>query len=196
MRGRPNHILLATFIIVPDTSISVKGFACLSIGNTPFAVPKMVFSIPAGPAKGNFASKVAMGHFPSTWVPGLIETNAIRYNHQQREKNWSTDQMPGWTTAVDIFDRHGWNCFTYTFSHWGGIQKRSNGQIIIRFDSADAQAINDDILFEHYREVMLCSNDNGKHGASIPPHGVVTFPIISQCNFQTGHSSTWCNDAD
>ena len=59
----------------------------------------------------------------------------------------------------EIFDRPGWNCFTYTFPHWGGIEKRPGGRVVIRFDSADASTYNDDFFFQHYEEVALCSDD-------------------------------------
>ena len=59
----------------------------------------------------------------------------------------------------DIYDRPGWNSFTYTYPHWGGIEKRENGRVVIRFDTADATAYNDDFYFRHYREVAMVSDD-------------------------------------
>lgn len=59
----------------------------------------------------------------------------------------------------DIYDRTGWNSFTYTYPHWGGIEKRENGRVVIRFDTADATAYNDDFYFRHYREVAMVSDD-------------------------------------
>lgn len=68
----------------------------------------------------------------------------------------------GWKWDVDIYDRPGWHSFTYQFPIWGGIKKGENNEIIIRFDTADANAINDDFYFEHYRQVVLLSRDGGK----------------------------------
>ncbi len=62
---------------------------------------------------------------------------------------------------IDIYDRPGWNSFTYTYPHWGGIEKRDDGRIVIRFDTADASAYNDDFYFRHYQEVALASDDGG-----------------------------------
>ena len=59
----------------------------------------------------------------------------------------------------DIYDRPGWNSFTYTFPHWGGIEKRDDGRVVIRFDTADASTYNDDFYFRHYQQVAMVSND-------------------------------------
>lgn len=50
----------------------------------------------------------------------------------------------GWKWEVDIYDRPGWNSFTYNFPDEEGIQKRENNEIVIRFDTADKEGINDD----------------------------------------------------
>lgn len=68
----------------------------------------------------------------------------------------------GWKWDVSIYDRPGWNSFTFQFPLWGAIKKRENDEIVIRFDTADASAINDDFYFEHYRRVVLSSKDGGK----------------------------------
>lgn len=68
----------------------------------------------------------------------------------------------GWKWNVDIYDRPGWHSFTYQFPLWGAIQKRASDEIIIRFDTADTNGINDDFYFENYRQVVLSSKDGGK----------------------------------
>jgi len=74
-----------------------------------------------------------------------------------------------WKLDVDIYDKPGWNSFTYQFPLWGGIQKRANDEIVIRFDSADASGINDDFYYEHHRDVVLSSKDGGKSWEEIEP---------------------------
>jgi hypothetical protein len=49
----------------------------------------------------------------------------------------------GWKWDVVIYDRPGWSSFTYQYPLWGTIRKRK-GEILVRFDSADEQGINDD----------------------------------------------------
>ncbi|MAE64985.1 MAG: hypothetical protein CMJ18_12010 [Phycisphaeraceae bacterium] len=58
-----------------------------------------------------------------------------------------------------LYDRPGWNSFTYNFPVSGGIRREPDGAITIRFDSADASCINDDFYFEHYRQVAMRSRD-------------------------------------
>ena len=67
-----------------------------------------------------------------------------------RGKDRITTGGNAWKWDVDIYDRPGWNSFTYNFPVWGGIQKRKGNEIVLRFDTADAAGINDDFYFEHY----------------------------------------------
>lgn len=68
---------------------------------------------------------------------------------------------------MDIYDRPGWQSFTYQFPLWGSIARRANDEIVTRFDTADSSGINDDFYFEHYRVVVLSSKDGGKSGKEI-----------------------------
>lgn len=65
----------------------------------------------------------------------------------------------GWKWDVEIYDKPGWSS-----SHWygGTIEKREGDEIIISFDTADENGINDDFYIEHYRKVVLSSKDGGK----------------------------------
>ena len=83
----------------------------------------------------------------------------------------------GWKWDVDIYDRPGWNSFTYNFPVWGGIQKRENDEIVIRFDTADAAGINDDFYFEHYRQVAVSSTDGGVSWQEIEPDWPYNMPL-------------------
>ena len=67
----------------------------------------------------------------------------------------------GWKQDMTVYDRPGWNSFTYGFPHWGAIRK-CDDEIIIRFDVADASGINDDFYCEHYDSVTLASRDRGR----------------------------------
>ena len=35
----------------------------------------------------------------------------------------------GWKWDVDIYDRPGWNSFTFQFPLWGAIEKRENAEL-------------------------------------------------------------------
>lgn len=102
---------------------------------------------------------------PSTSLPrtpslACLESNSLS-GAEDRTKS------TGWKWDVDIYDRPGWNSFTYQFPIWGGIKKGANNEVLIRFDTADANAINDDFYFEHYRQVVLSSKDGGKRWKEI-----------------------------
>jgi len=86
--------------------------------------------------------------------------------------------MPtAWKYDIDIYDRPGWHSYTYSFPGGGGIRKRLNGEIVIRFDSADGSGINDDFYVEHYRQVVLSSMDNGLTWEEIEPYWQYHMPV-------------------
>ncbi len=89
----------------------------------------------------------------------------------------SAQKSKGWKWEVDIYDRPGWNSFTYNFPEEGGIQKRGNNEIIIRFDTADEKGINDDVYYEHYREVFLSSKDGALTWKEIEPDWKYDIPL-------------------
>ena len=78
-------------------------------------------------------------------------------------------KQKGWKWDVDIYDRQGWNSFTYQFPLWGAIRRRKNNEIVIRFDTADDGGLNDDFYFEHYEQVVLSSKDGGMSWQRIKP---------------------------
>ena len=86
-------------------------------------------------------------------------------------------KQTGWKLDVDVYDRRGWNSFTYQFPIWGGIQKRDNDEIVIRFDSADDTGINDDFYFERYEQVVLSSKDAGRSWERIEPEWQYHIPL-------------------
>ena len=88
----------------------------------------------------------------------------------------SAQKSKGWKWEVDIYDRPGWNSFTYNFPDEGGIQKRGN-EIVIRFDSADEKGIDNDFYYEHYREVFLSSKDGGLTWKEIEPDWKYDIPL-------------------
>lgn len=83
---------------------------------------------------------------------------------------------PGWKWDTVIYDRPGWNSFTYGYPAWGAIKKRK-GEILVRFDSADEQGINDDFYFEHYRQVVLSSANGGLSWKEIQPDWKYSIPL-------------------
>ena len=89
----------------------------------------------------------------------------------------SAQKSKGWKWEVDIYDRPGWNSFTYNFPDEGGIQKRGNNEIIIRFDTADEKGINDDFYYEHYRKVFLSSKDGALTWEEIEPDWKYDIPL-------------------
>ena len=83
----------------------------------------------------------------------------------------------GWKWDVDIYDRPGWHSYTYTYPHWGGITRRDDGEIVVRFESADESAINDDFYIEHYRTVFLSSRDGGLTWREVEPQWTYNIPL-------------------
>ena len=83
----------------------------------------------------------------------------------------------GWKWDVDIYDRPGWHAYTYTYPHWGGILRRDDCEIIVRFESADENAINDDFYIEHYRAVFLSSRDDGLTWREVEPQWTYNIPV-------------------
>ena len=83
----------------------------------------------------------------------------------------------GWKWDVDIYDRPGWHSYTYTYPHWGGIVRRDDGEIVVRFESADESAINDDFYIEHYRTVFLSSRDGGLTWREVEPQWTYNIPV-------------------
>lgn len=82
----------------------------------------------------------------------------------------------GWKWDVVIYDRPGWNSFTYGFPVMGMIKARGD-EMILRFDSADESGINDDFYFERYRQVVLSSRDGGLTWEEIEPDWAYCFPL-------------------
>lgn len=82
----------------------------------------------------------------------------------------------GWKWDTVIYDRPGWNSFTYGYPAWGAVKKRK-GEIVVRFDSADEQGINDDFYFEHYRQVVLSSANGGLTWREIQPDWRYSIPL-------------------
>jgi len=68
---------------------------------------------------------------------------------------------------VDIYDRPGWNAYTYGYPGGGGIRLQANGDIVVRFESGDASGYNDDFLIDHFRRVTMHSSDGGHSWAEI-----------------------------
>jgi len=77
-------------------------------------------------------------------------------------------QLPAKTDLV-IYDRPNWNSYTYNFPILGGVQVRENDEIVIRFDSANSNKINDDFYVEEYQQVVLSSQDQGTTWNRIQP---------------------------
>ena len=77
-------------------------------------------------------------------------------------------QPPAKTDLV-IYDRPNWNSYTYNYPILGGVQVRENDEIVIRFDTANANKINDDFYVEEYQQVVLSSRDRGETWNRIKP---------------------------
>ncbi len=88
----------------------------------------------------------------------------------------SAEVTPG-VENVTVYDRPGWNSYTYNFPFAGGIQKRAGGELVLRFDTADENGINDDFYVEHYREVALSSRDGGRTWREIEPDWRYHMPL-------------------
>lgn len=76
-----------------------------------------------------------------------------------------------------IYDRPNWNSFTYNYPILGGVQVRENDEIVIRFDTANANKINDDFYIEEYQQVVLSSKDKGKTWNRIAPSWPHNMPL-------------------
>ena len=100
-----------------------------------------------------------------------------REHATSREKGRIPTASGAWKWDVDIYDRPGWNSFTYNFPVWGGIQKRKGTEIVLRFDTADAAGVNDDFYFEHYRQVAVSSTDGGMSWREIQPDWQYNMPL-------------------
>ena len=74
---------------------------------------------------------------------------------------FAVGQPPGRRDLV-IYDRPNWNSDTYNFPILGGVQVREHDEIVVRFDSANADKLNDDFYVEEYKQVILSSKDRGK----------------------------------
>lgn len=96
----------------------------------------------------------------------------------------------GWKWDLTVYDRPGWNSVTYGFPHGGAIQKENSGAIILRFDSADAEGINDDFYLEHYEAVTLRSDDGGRHWRRIEKNWLGTVPVRLSDGTLVGMSDT------
>ncbi|MFH1006331.1 MAG: sialidase family protein [Candidatus Latescibacterota bacterium] len=84
--------------------------------------------------------------------------------------------MSAWKWDVVIYDRPGWNSFTYNYPIEGMIRQRGD-EIMIRFDSADESRINDDFYYEHYRQIVLSSKDGGLTWEEIEPDWAYYVPL-------------------
>lgn len=82
--------------------------------------------------------------------------------------NWQRN-FAVWKYDIVVYDKPGWNCYTYGYPDLGGVWLKGNSRIIIRFDSADETTINDDFYIEHHREVALESTNNGLTWHEIEP---------------------------
>ncbi len=83
----------------------------------------------------------------------------------------------GWKWDTTIYDRPGWNSFTYGFPHWGAIEREKGDGIVIRFDCADAEGINDDFYYEHHESITLRSPDGGRTWQRIERDWQRTVPV-------------------
>jgi hypothetical protein len=104
-------------------------------------------------------------------VPGDVKMD------EARQAATASKAARGWKWDVDIYDRPGWQSFTYQFPLWGSIARRANNEIVIRFDTADSSGINDDFYFEHYRAVVLSSKDGGKSWKEIDQDWDYNIPL-------------------
>ena len=76
-----------------------------------------------------------------------------------------------------IYDRPNWNSYTYNYPILGGVQIRDHDEIVVRFDTANADKINDDFFVEEYQQVVLSSKDMGKTWTPITPNWSYNIPL-------------------
>ena len=76
-----------------------------------------------------------------------------------------------------IYDRPNWNSYTYNYPILGGVQIRDHDEIVVRFDTANADKINDDFFVEEYQQVVLSSKDMGKTWTPITPNWSCNIPL-------------------
>jgi len=76
-----------------------------------------------------------------------------------------------------VYDQPGWGSFTYNFPIAGGIRKRSDGRLVLQFETADEICCNDDFYYAHYHRVVMDSRDEGGSWKEIQPKWAHDIPL-------------------